>query len=99
MIRTIVQVDGMMCGMCEAHINDAIRKHFKVKKVTASRSKGEAVILSEEPLDEADLTEVIRAVALARGSSPEEVEEIRRKKAEKRGGFVSRILLEEVTEL
>ena len=46
----------------------------------------------------ADLLEVVRAVALARGSSPEEVEEIRRMKAEKRGGFEKKILLEEVTE-
>ena len=47
----------------------------------------------------ADLMEVIRAVAVARGSSPEEVEEIRRRKAEKRGGFEKRILLEEVREI
>ena len=46
----------------------------------------------------ADLLEVVRAVALARGSSPEEVEEIRRMKAEKRGGFEKKILLEKVTE-
>ena len=46
----------------------------------------------------ADLLEVIRAVALARGSSMEEVEQIRIKKAEKRGGFEKRILLETVME-
>ena len=44
----------------------------------------------------ADLLEVIRAVAAARGSSIEEVEAIRRDKAEKRGGFEKRILLTEV---
>lgn len=46
----------------------------------------------------ADLLEVTRAVALARGSSMEEVEQIRIKKAEKRGGFEKRILLETVME-
>ncbi len=46
----------------------------------------------------ADLLEVVRAVTIARGSSPEEVEEIRRQKEEKRGGFAKKILLEEVTE-
>ena len=46
----------------------------------------------------ADLMEVIRAVAVARGSSIEEVERIRKEKAEKRGGFEKRILLESVTE-
>ena len=44
----------------------------------------------------ADLLEVIRAVAVARGSSIEEVEAIRQDKAAKRGGFVKRILLSEV---
>ena len=45
----------------------------------------------------ADLLEVIRAVAAARGSSIEEIEAIRRKKAAKRGGFEKKILLTEVT--
>ena len=45
----------------------------------------------------ADLIEVIRAVAVARGSSIKEVEAIRRDKAAKRGGFEKKILLTEVT--
>ena len=33
MIETIVKVDGMMCGMCESHVNEAVRKAFpEVKK-------------------------------------------------------------------
>ena len=44
----------------------------------------------------ADLTEVIRAVSRARGSSPEEVEAIRIRKAEERGAFEKRLLLTEV---
>ena len=44
----------------------------------------------------ADLLEVIRAVAVARGSSYDEVEEIQRNKATKRGGFEKKILLSEV---
>ena len=46
----------------------------------------------------ADLLEVIRAAAAARGSSIEEVERIRKEKAAKRGGFEKRILLLEVRE-
>ena len=46
----------------------------------------------------ADLLEVMRAVAAARGSSMEEVEKIRKEKAAKRGGFEKKILLEEVVE-
>lgn len=61
MIETIVKVDGMMCGMCEGHINDAIRSHFPVKKVSSSHSKGRTVIRSQEALDQAQLRQVIDA--------------------------------------
>ena len=50
MIETTAKIDGMMCSMCEAHIQDAIRKGCDVKKVKASHTKGEAVILSGEAL-------------------------------------------------
>lgn len=61
MIETIVKVDGMMCGMCEGHINDAIRSHFQVRKVSSSHSKGQTVIRSQEALDQAQLRQVIDA--------------------------------------
>lgn len=59
MIRTIVEIDGMMCGMCESHINDTIRNTFRVKKVSSSHSKGRAVVESDAPLDEAALRDAI----------------------------------------
>ena len=51
MYETKVKIDGMMCGMCESHINDTIRKAAAVKKVSSSHTKGEAVVITEEPLD------------------------------------------------
>lgn len=51
MKKTTVKIEGMACGMCEAHVADVIRKNFNVKKVTASHEKKEAVIISEQPLD------------------------------------------------
>ena len=59
MTKTILKIDGMMCGMCEAHVNDAIRKAFDVKKVTSSHTKKETEILSEAPLDEALIEKTI----------------------------------------
>ena len=59
MIETTVKIDGMMCGMCESHICDHIRRNFKVKKVSASHGKGQAVILSEEPISAELLKEKI----------------------------------------
>lgn len=60
-IQTTLKIDGMMCGMCESHINDAIRKDFSVKKVTASHSKGTCVVLSDDALDETRLRDTIDA--------------------------------------
>ena len=37
MTQTTLKIDGMMCGMCESHINDAIRKEFPVKMLMYGR--------------------------------------------------------------
>ena len=59
MYQITLNIDGMMCGMCESHINDAVRNAFPVKKVSSSHSKGQPVILSETEIPEADLQPVI----------------------------------------
>ena len=60
MTKTVLKIDGMMCGMCEAHVNDAIRNAFAVKKVSSSHAKGETEIISAEPLDAEKLAEVVK---------------------------------------
>ena len=53
MIKTTMKIDGMMCGMCEAHICDVIRKTVpSAQKVSASHSKGEASFVTENAVDE-----------------------------------------------
>ena len=59
MVKTTLKIDGMMCGMCESHINDTVRNHFKIKKVTSSHSKGVTEIICESTLDETALKEAI----------------------------------------
>lgn len=56
-LKTIAKIDGMACSMCEAHVNDAIRRTFdgNVKKVTSSHRKGSVEIISIEPIDRAAL--------------------------------------------
>lgn len=61
MVKTILKVEGMACGMCEAHVNDAVRKAFSLKKVTSSHAKGRTEILSEQPLEEEKLRAAIEA--------------------------------------
>ncbi len=59
MVKIKLNIDGMMCGMCEAHINDAVRRNFQVKKVTSSHTKGRTEIISENEIDEEKLREVL----------------------------------------
>ena len=59
MVKTTVEVTGMACGMCEAHVNDAIRDAFSIKKVSSSHTKNETEIISEEELDAKKIKNVI----------------------------------------
>ena len=61
MIKTTVKVDGMMCGMCESHVNDAVRNAIEVKKVYSSHKKGTTEILTEQPVDEEKVKAAIEA--------------------------------------
>lgn len=60
MNKTTLKIDGMACTMCEAHINDTIRKAVPgAKKVSASFKKGEASFLTEDAIDLDALREAI----------------------------------------
>lgn len=59
MIKITVGVEGMACGMCEAHVNDAVRSAFPVKKVTSSHTKRQTVILAELVISAEELKSVI----------------------------------------
>ena len=60
MKKITVKIDGMMCGMCEAHICDTIRRAFPdAKKVSASRKSGEATFLYDGAVDEEALKKAI----------------------------------------
>ena len=61
MVKITLDVEGMACGMCEAHINDAVRNRFAVKKVTSSHKKGKTEIIAEDPIDSGKLEESIRS--------------------------------------
>lgn len=79
MWKYTVQVNGMMCSMCESHINNAVRKALPVKQVNSSQRKKETTIVTEAELDE----EALRAAISAAGY---EVWEIR-KESWKKGLF------------
>lgn len=62
MIKITLQIDGMACGMCESHVNTAIRNAFPIKKVSSSHIKGKTEILAEEMPDMQKLREAIASV-------------------------------------
>ena len=66
MIKTTACIEGMMCSMCEAHINDTVRRSFpNAKKIKSSHRKGKLEFLSDEAVDERILREVIAAAGYA----------------------------------
>ena len=75
MVKTVLKIDGMMCSMCESHMNDVIRSHFTVKKVNSSAKAGETVVVSEEELDMPQVEKVVRDIGyevIAYSSEPYE---------------------------
>ncbi len=58
-MKITIKIDGMACSMCEAHINDAIRNAFSVKKIRSSHKKGETTLITETDIPEDALKSVI----------------------------------------
>ena len=59
MVKITLAIEGMACGMCEAHINEAVRNAFQVKMVTSSHTKKQTVIIAEKDIPEQELKNVI----------------------------------------
>ena len=60
MTTITVNVIGMMCGHCEAHVNKAIKEAFGVEDVVSSHEKGTTVIQAPQKLYEDKIREVIK---------------------------------------
>ena len=59
-MKARVKIDGMMCGMCEAHMNDAIRRVFpEAKKVKSSHKKGETTFVTDSVVSEDVIKNVV----------------------------------------
>ncbi len=60
MTKYTVKIDGMACGMCEAHIRDTIARAFpSAKKVSASRKSREATFVYDGTIEESAIRKVI----------------------------------------
>ncbi|MCR5350377.1 MAG: hypothetical protein K6E20_05240 [Acholeplasmatales bacterium] len=61
MIRVTLKVDGMRCGMCEVHVNEAVRKTVNCKSVKSKHSKNETVFVIDDSLKD-KIEDVIDAI-------------------------------------
>ncbi len=59
MFKIVANVEGMMCGNCERHVNEAIEKNFDVKSVVSSHAENKTEITAAAALDEAAVKAVI----------------------------------------
>ncbi len=62
MKKVIFKIDGMRCGMCEAHVNDAARKSManSLIKIKSNHKSGECKALLVDDADVSVLTESIK---------------------------------------
>jgi len=64
---------------------------FLLKKLT---EEVQEFLESREPMELADILEVINHLGKEAGLSPEDIEELRREKAARRGAFLKRIIMD-----
>lgn len=80
MLKITLKIDGMMCSMCESHVNDGVRQSLPVKKVTSSHGRGETVILTETDISDEQLRAAIEPTGYR-------VLSVKRENYEKKGLF------------
>ena len=91
-IPEIIEASGKTC---ETEILDEVEY---LRMVDAKLDEELAEYHQDQNIEElADLLEVIRAAAVARGYTLEDLERVRAEKYEARGGFEKKILLKSVT--
>ena len=59
MKKITLTVDGMMCGACEAHVNNAVRNAANVKSVESSHARGLCEIVCDDSVDAEKIVEAI----------------------------------------
>ena len=90
-IPEIIESSGKSC------VTEILSDEDYLRMLDAKLDEELAEYHADQNIEElADLIEVIRACAVARGYTIEGLEQVRAEKAAKRGGFAKKILLKEV---
>ena len=80
MIKITLTIEGMMCPMCEAHVNRTLEKELGVSGVKSNHKKNETVILSDKDISD----EEIKQGVLKTGY---EIKNIQKEEYKKKGPF------------
>lgn len=92
-ISEIIEASGKTCS------TELLSDDEYLKMLDAKLDEELAEYHKDQNIEElADLLEVVRACAVARGYTVDDLEKVRADKAAKRGSFEKKILLKEVTE-
>lgn len=75
MLKIVLEVEGMHCGMCETHVNDVVRRVEGVKKVKSSHAKGRTEVVAEDSVN----TALIKERSQSRATAWEELKRSRMK--------------------
>ena len=92
-IPEIIETSGNTC------VTEILSDEDYLKMLDAKLDEELAEYHADQNIEElADLMEVIRACAVARGYTLEQLEQVRAEKVAERGGFTKKILLKKVIE-
>ena len=66
MDKIVLEIDGMVCGMCEAHVNATVRLAVpSARRVKSSRKTGKTEFFSGDPVDFSALEAALRSTGYA----------------------------------
>lgn len=59
MEKITLNIDGMMCVRCEAHMNDTVKKLFGISKVSSSHKDRKTVIVTDKKITDVQLKQAV----------------------------------------
>ncbi len=76
MNKIILKINGMKCGMCEAHVNNLFRTKLNIKKIKSNHIKNETLIFTNLEISDDSLKNALE-------NSGYTIESIKREDAKK----------------
>lgn len=59
MYKYTIKINGMKCPHCEAHMDEALKAKYNVKKVKSSHEEKQTILITEDEITEDELKKVV----------------------------------------